>query len=501
MISCYKIPISRFFFPYLSGIIACDLLETELKLYLSLFISLVVLLAVIAKKTSWQWMLASISCWLLGLYSYPPISNECLPSQDQATDNLQGEIIVCDIKKQNDLQFNFVTIINDNKYMVYLKKNNVHYLPGDTLIPEKLSINLFNPTSVEQNDYEKYLLNQEIKGQIFLTQAEIMRTKKSGEITRFPYQFRQELIQNIQREQVFSALQEGVFYSLLLGERSYLDNTVKNEFKESGIFHVLAISGLHVGILFVFIQSLLKFMRVRNKHTKLIIVVVTMSSYALVAGLSPSVVRAGLMCMLIQLGFFLQKKNITMNIVLTSALILLLIYPKWIWNLGFLLSYLAVIFIVLILENKTKNLTYPLPINKVLQLCKVNIAAFLGTTPILLHNFNVVYLGSMLSSLVIVPLVSLLVSLGLCTMLFNQVSMIFHPLLKLNKLLIILLLKGAHLFSKYASFPLTMDLNQVQCLLMYLLFLTLAIQQINMLNKMKIIATLTLCATISTFYS
>lgn len=449
----------------------------------------------------WQSVIIQVFCLTLGLFSYAPISSQPLNAAVVSTQNLQGQLIICSLKKQNKQQLNFITILDDIKYMVYLKKQNISYLPGDTLHVKKFNIRLITTDDNINNGYIKYLLSKEIKGQIFLKQRHILQVNEGHGLLRFVYGFRHFLIQQIQAENVLSPSEEGVFYSLLLGERSYLDKEIQQDFKQSGIIHVLAISGLHVGILFVFIQGMLKLLRLHNKYFKLIFVVLLLFFYAVVAGLSPSVVRAGLMCCLIQFGFFLQEKNVIMNIVLSSALLLLLFKPVWIWDLGFLLSYFAVIFIVLVLEN-SKQMIHKIinpVLKKFIQLCMVNVAAFIGTFPILISNFGVVYAGSILSSLVIIPIVTVLVMLGISTLIFTPFKTVFHLLLLLNKYLIQFLNQAATFLSDVISFPITVKLNTSQCVLFYLAFFILFSIQIKMVNKMKTLAIVATCVLLSTF--
>jgi len=498
--SCYKTPIIRFLFPYLCGIILCYYLGFSYKIALIITVALLHTSLCIFKVIRWQNLVIQVFSFTLGLFSYQPISPQPVTDVNFPTKNLQGPLIICSLKKQNNHQLNFVTQVDSIKYMVYLKKHHINYLPGDTLQVEKFNINLISSTDDIHHGYTKYLLNKGIKGQIFIKEQDVTQVKKGHGLVRMVYGFRQFIIHEIQNEQVFSPSEEGVFYSLLLGERSYLDKEIKEDFKQSGIIHVLAISGLHVGILFVFIQGMLKLFRIHNKYFKLTFVVLLLLFYSIIAGLSPSVVRAGLMCCLIQYGLFLQEKNVIMNIVLSSALFLLLFKPQWIWDLGFLLSYFAVIFIVLILENyqqaiqKITNLV----LKKIVQLCAVNLAAFTGTFPILMYNFGIVYFGSILSSLIIIPLVTVLVMLGISTLILTPVKVIFHFLLILNKYLILSLNYIANTLSELISLPFTLELRIIQCVLLYLFFIVMISKQIILINKLKILTVIITCIMLST---
>jgi len=455
----------------------------------------------ICKIIRWQIIVVQISCIILGSISFSQIPRTPLKEGSVRCKNLQGQIVICSLKKQNKEQLNFIAVIDDIKYMVYLKKNNVAYFPGDTLQVKKFNIKLITESEIIDNGYTKYLVENGIKGQIFLNEKDIQSVNDGHGLLRMAYKLRHRIIQQIQKENVLSTTEEGVFYSLLLGERSYLHKETREDFKESGIIHVLAISGLHVGILFLFVKSLLKLFRVNNKHIKLIIVVVILLFYSVIAGLSPSVVRASLMCSLIQIGLFLENKNVTMNIVLSSALLLLLFKPTWLRDLGFQLSYLAVIFIVLVLNNNNESIqkvTHPI-LKKIVQLLQVNFAAFTGTFPILILNFGIAYAGSIICSMLVIPLVTLSVTLGLTTLIFIQFESIFKLLLYLNQYLIQALLVSANFMSDVISIPISFEISIVQCFLLYSLFLILFINKIRFLTRIKALAVISTCFTISMF--
>jgi competence protein ComEC len=446
-------------------------------------------------------VLIQVFCLTIGLFSYQRIFVEPQALAMTQCKNLKGQLIICSIKKQNRDRLTFETNIEGTAYMAYLKKKNVNYYPGDTLLIEKFNISLITLDNQKDNNYTKYLLSKGIKGQIFLTQNKVLAVNDGHGLLRFAYKIRQNIIQKVQDEMVLSPSEEGIFYSLLLGERSYLDKEIKEDFKESGIIHVLAISGLHVGILYVFMQSILKLFRVHNKYFKLVFVVLILLFYALIAGLSPSVVRAVLMCCLLQFGSFLQEKNVIMNIILSSALFLLVFKPEWIWDLGFLLSYSAVIFIVLTLnyfDDQLREITNPF-LKKISQLMLVNMAAFSGTFPLLIYNFGIVYFGSILTSLVIVPLVAILVMFGITTLLFVPFKSLFHFTLMADKQLIQLLNYAANEFSESISFPFSFELNILPCLLLYIVLFTILSQHITFINKLKTLSVVLICVLLSSF--
>ncbi len=207
---------------------------------------------------------------------------------------------------------------------------------------------------------------------------------------------------------------KGFMIALLTGDKSFLDKKGYNLFRESGVIHVLAVSGLHVGILYATLYFL--FSKILRLHAKMVfhIIAVLLIGYAFISGLSPSVIRAVIMFTLIQFGKSYQKTTNTLNIVFSSAFLMLFYEPSLMFDIGFQLSYSAVIGIVFImqysgLKRLVKNKYFSLLWNLVL----VNFAAFLFTTPVIAYHFGVINFTSIWASLLVVPIITLVMYLGL----------------------------------------------------------------------------------------
>lgn len=139
--------------------------------------------------------------------------------------------------------------------------------------------------------------------------------------------------------------------AIFLGNKEDLDAELKDAFKNAGAMHILAVSGLHVGIIYMILNTLLNGIHYFRKQKKLavIILLVFLWLYAGVSGFSPSVQRAALMFSLFAIGQGLNRKPSIYNTIAVSAFLLLVINPSFIYDLSFQLSYSAVIGIVSIL--------------------------------------------------------------------------------------------------------------------------------------------------------
>lgn len=202
----------------------------------------------------------------------------------------------------------------------------------------------------------------------------------------------------------------GLLANVMVGDRTLISSTVKEQFKKLGAAHVLAISGLHVGVLFALLNGLIFF--VPQPYRK-ILLVACLWWYALIAAFSPSVVRATLIFSLYALAHLLKRIPSKAQLLSVSAFLSLLIQPHLLFDLGFLMSYSAVAAIVVCLgplkafEPKRKWLRY------FYYLAAVSIAAQLGVTPIVLVTFKTISTWFLLGSLALVPLMPFILGLGL----------------------------------------------------------------------------------------
>ncbi|NCC98651.1 MAG: ComEC/Rec2 family competence protein [Bacteroidia bacterium] len=209
----------------------------------------------------------------------------------------------------------------------------------------------------------------------------------------------------------------GLISALTLGDKSSLNSKIKQDFAQSGGSHVLAVSGLHTGIIYIAFSFIFSFLGKNKigiilKHSCIIFCIWI---YAFLCGLPPSVVRSASMLSLISGAYIFQKKSATYNAVFCSAFFMLLYEPIYLYDIGFQLSYCAVLSI-LMLYKKIYGLI-PLR-NKILDqiwsLTSVSIAAQLGTFPISLYYFHQFPTYFLLSNYIAIPCATLLIYLSIC---------------------------------------------------------------------------------------
>ncbi len=241
---------------------------------------------------------------------------------------------------------------------------------------------------------------------------------------------RDKIIINL-KKQDFKKDELAVIQALLLGQRQELSPEIQQNYAAAGVIHILAVSGLHVGIILFMLNWGLKFME-RWKHGKFLkvaILLISLWGFALVAGLSPSVVRAVSMFSFVAIGMQLNRRTSILNTLFASLLILLLINPLYIFQVGFQLSYSAVFSIVVfqptimrLINSENKFLRY------VWKIVSVTLAAQIGVLPLSLFYFHQFPGLFLVSNIFILPFMGLILAVG--------IILIFLILIGLNPLLL-----------------------------------------------------------------
>ncbi len=210
-----------------------------------------------------------------------------------------------------------------------------------------------------------------------------------------PHGFRPALRQAIESEitsNVRDTLAAGLLTAFFLGNRHQVPFLVKESFRKAGIYHLFAISGLHIGILFTIFFMALRFLRLR-KEASAFAAGLILTVYAATVGFSPSIIRALIMAWAFILSFLAGKRTFPINTLAIAGLISLFINPFYVFNLGFQLSYLATFGILLFLPlfQRLRPVWLVTPL-------MASVAAMAYTAPLLSHNFGYFSVMSPLTS-------------------------------------------------------------------------------------------------------
>lgn len=273
------------------------------------------------------------------------------------------------------------------------------------------------PLNPHQFDYRNYMEGLGITHQMRL-RANIFFKVRNPDYTVYGMaaSFRNRIIEELKASH-FGKEELGIIQALLLGQRNEISAETYDNYKNAGAVHILAVSGLHIGILLLLLQFLLRPLErlPKGKTIKLLLIVILLWGFALLAGLSASVVRAVTMFSFVAYALYLNRPSNSFNILaLSMFFILLAIDPLLLFQVGFQMSYAAVFAIVWIYPL-LQRLWYPK--NKVVryfwQLLSVSIAAQLGVLPISLFYFHQFPGLFFISNLLIVPALGLILGVGI----------------------------------------------------------------------------------------
>ncbi|MDR2383323.1 MAG: ComEC family competence protein [Prevotellaceae bacterium] len=296
------------------------------------------------------------------------------------------------------------------------KDSTLRFSPGDALVCQTVFNEFSPPQNYEEFDYKTYLKQKKIFSTSFVD-AEKLVVVDSGQINaykKFVFKLQQYALETLQNAGLKSE-ELAVALALLTGNKQYLEDDLRNSYVASGTVHLLAVSGLHVGIVFMILNFALRFMD-RRKKLRLLkgcIILVTLWIYASVAGLASSIVRASAMFSIFVVADMANKSKSTYNNIAFACFIMCLLNPYAIFETGFQLSYLAVLGIVYFQPKFMKPFhNCNRFLKPVLECSTVTLSAQLGTLPVILLTFKLFPTYFLFSNLILVPYTSVVMYIG-----------------------------------------------------------------------------------------
>lgn len=211
--------------------------------------------------------------------------------------------------------------------------------------------------------------------------------------------------------------------ALTLGYKDDIDPEVRRHFQASGAAHVLAVSGLHTGILYGLVLWLLTLGgRFKPMYENRIgrcavsgVVIAIMWGYAWLTGMTPSVVRAVTMVTIFEAGRMLYRQSYSLNTIAAAAVLILAVRPTDLWSVSFQLSFAATAAIVILISLQPSAFSHQKILNYFIGIIVVSLAAQIGTLPITMYYFGQISSYFLLTNLIVLPLAALLVPCGLLT--------------------------------------------------------------------------------------
>ena len=380
---------------------------------------------------------------------------------------------LCEVKT---IQFtdSLHTTPSRGKAYVYLEKDSIvpTLAAGDYLLLK----GTFNEPSSLNNpdgfDYASYLMRKGIGATTYVPHGNwtLAGHADNFSIERWSRDCQKQLL-DLLRQFDFSQENFAVLAALSFGYTDELDPDLRQRYSISGITHILAVSGLHVGIIYFILHFLLQFF---DRFTflrkfKIFIILTLLWIYAFITGLSPSAFRATLMFSFVAIGNLLGKKASIYNTLSMSAFFMLLINPNLLFHIGFQLSYTAVAGIVYF-QPRLARLFTPRnrPARWLWNLLTVSLAAQIGTVPLTLYYFHTFPNYFLFTNMIAIPATTLILYLTVCLLVFSSIPYLAGITALLLDKLLTLLNSSVHLVQQLPHPTSVIAFNGYQSLLLVL---------------------------------
>jgi len=325
---------------------------------------------------------------------------------------------LCRVKVIQYFDSNALTPVRGTANLYFQKDSAASKLLfGDRLFVEAEFVPPEKALNPDGFDYGAYLNRQGIGATSYISSGSWQITDRNSDfsIQREADKCRNYLL-NVYRNFGIQGDEFAVLAALTLGYTDALEPDLRKSYSATGAMHILSVSGLHVGVVYLVLAFLFGFMNKnqRQKVFKTILITLLLWLYAFLTGLSPSVMRATLMFSFVALATCFERKSQIYNTIFMSAFFMLIFNPNFLYDVGFQLSYSAVLSIIYFQPIVAKLYTANNKISRFIwDLFSVSIAAQLGTTPFTLYYFHQFPNYFLLTNLVAIPLSTVVIYLAM----------------------------------------------------------------------------------------
>lgn len=302
-------------------------------------------------------------------------------------------------------------------FKIYLRTDGLCATQGDEITFQS-NIRPFEDSG-KNKEYAKRMRDKGIHYYAYAKTDKIIKTARSTNFRNYLFNARDNLEVLIERSSLNRDTGDFII-SLLLGDKSFLANDIKDTFSSAGIAHILALSGLHVAIILSAILLLLFPLSLFGYHkARYLLALSVVWGYILFTGMAPSTIRAGIMATFLIGAIILQRKNSSMNALLGAVFIILLVDPSSISDVGFQLSVVCVASIILFVNpiNTISRKNHP-RLFKIINVIVISLVTTLSSWVLISYYFKNVPLLFLPANLLLLPIIPLIVWLGLIFLVF-----------------------------------------------------------------------------------
>lgn len=394
-------------------------------------------------------------CYFQDLRNYDSFINYHL------SENSSQQVLVkpCDIIVHKD---NFSRLIVQSYILFDNRTNSFQKVKGKIMLyfPNELKLdNIFHPnryyllstklkaTKSNENpyafNYTEYLNRQGIFTTAYISSLKKfipLNIKRKWNIQEWALMVRYTIVEYFKHNKHLSRDAQSIAAALLTGFDDEMDNQVIQSFSHSGTIHILSVSGFHTGLLFLLISFVLNLLDPYKKYRwlRVILVVLLLFFYAFIAGFSPPIVRASIMLSLLVIhqNFYTDRIAHPLNILAASAFLVLLFNPFFINDIGFLLSFSAMIGLAFFSPRYCFDNTI---LQSVWDIVSMSVGAQLGTLPFVLYFFHGFSFSFIFSNIIIIPLTTIIMFVAILALIpvpyFSIIlNTLIHWLITMNQI-------------------------------------------------------------------
>jgi competence protein ComEC len=426
-----KTPFMRFLFIFILGIFFTysffDLSSQSVSLLFAFILFILIVLVVLSYRNKWQ--LADFVFLVLIFGTSVMTTSLSMPDSHISFDEDKVySAKVCDNPQLKNKSLLLPATVFLPESSSRLKKYRINiYTAKDSILARKFLVGreiyfkgkierIKNYGNPGEFDYVKFMASKGIFFQVWVKDSDIVFSDFDSSRVRFI------LLLNKIRKSVLTQIEKyiknndskALVLAFVTGDRTLISDEMRDAYVHAGVVHILSVSGLHIGIIFMVFNFLLKSFN-QNQKLKIIktlLIILVVWFYALISGLSSSVTRSAVMFTLISIGQTFRRDISFYNIMAASAFIMLLFNPLQLFDIGFQLSYLAVLGIVYFQPRLSLLFCFSSKIgNYIYQLLIVSFAAQLATFPLIVFYFNQFSVYFWLANLFVIPLTFVLMVL------------------------------------------------------------------------------------------
>ena len=383
--------------------------------------------------------------------------------------NIVGTIVSSKKEKQYINEYKIETEKINNiklkkKFILLTKNKEIEY--GNKIRLEGTYIKPSKSRNYRGFDYSNYLKTENIYGTIEQNgKIELIKEKNINYLFINLYKVKNKIIKNINNK--FPEETRGVFLGILLGDKNSIEEDVRQNFADSSLSHILAVSGTHISYVVICISVLFKKLKL-NKNIRKVLTSLVLFMYLYLVDFSVSATRAVIMSTIVIMQMLFYRKQDTITTIAFSSIIILINNPYSILNIGFLLSYGGTIGIILFVNRisiESKEDFFQRFKSYLKDICIVTISAQTIIMPIIIYYFNTIsftfIISNIIASLIIGPII--MIGLVIIAISFFKIPII-SLIIRFYNILIVILVRTADIISKipmskiYLKTPTTLEI-------------------------------------------